>query len=1077
MIATVQNDFYVIGGTLRTDAPSYVQRRADEILFTALRQGQFCYLLTSRQMGKSSLMVRTAKRLRESGYDVVVLDLTAVGQNLTVEQWYEGLIGLMGQQLNREYELEEFWFAHERLAPLQRWRRALLTFLLPRLRQPLVIFVDEIDAVRSLNFSTDEFFATIREFHNQRTTNPELARLTFCLLGVATPSDLIRDTRTTPFNIGNRIKLRDFTEAEAAPLMYGLTSDAQRGSLLLKRILHWTGGHPYLTQRLCQAVAQAEAATTDDVDRLCEELFLSPRARERDDNLLFVRERLLRSEADLASLLELYARALRGKPVKDDETNPLISILRLSGIVQSRQSALAVRNRIYARVFDREWIAANMPNAELERQRRAFRRGQWRMLALAGSIIFFLGISFAITQRERQRAETSLYLARMNLAQQAWESGNVARVLDLLGTASGARNFEWEHLWQLTHQYQQEWRLDASVTALALSPDGQWLAAALASNKNKSSIRLWARGNPATSTTWTAHEGAINSLSFSQDGAQLASGGDDNKVYLWSTNSHPGQPLALFTGHSDSVHTVLLMRNANGAEVLLSGAEDGEVCWWDTQNQRLLQSITEDAADPILALALSPDRQTLALASSQGEVVLWDAVRRIRLRRLPLAGAETGLRCVQFSSDNAWLAAGTESGRVQLWSTRGWLPQWNMQPSSKSITSLAFAPDGRQLAIGGIERCFWLADTHSGQLSEGLKGFTEMVTALLFTTEKNQLLSASSDRRVRLWQLDRAPVVADYASDLAEISAVSFAPDESQLAVGGERGLQLWRLTAHGVEKAWDSRSPFNADELQLVTAAAWSSDGKQLAVAGEKNGLRLLNAQTGQLTAQWLHDLSETAELNLKTLAFAPTQPHLAAGGTLTNAESGQTRHLLYVLDLITGKLLATRAEHKDPLTATAYSPDGRWLVTGSRDGRILWWDAASYQRSGEITLPDKAPVLALAFDAQGKTLATAGEKQGVVLWDTATRQPRLQLAGHAEDVTSLQFTADGQRLFTASKDQTIKLWDTATGQEVVTYKMTNGEPRVLAFAPRSRALAVSSDKGQIKLWRQPDNRQPNAR
>ena len=141
------------------------------------------------------------------------------------------------------------------------------------------------------------------------TEDADLERLTFCLLGVATPSDLIRDTRTTPFNIGRRVELHDFTDAEAAPLAQGLRRDKTASARLLKRILYWTGGHPYLTQRLCQAVAE-DASVTDapGVDRICEDLFFTTRARERDDNLLFVRERMLKSEADRAALLDLYKR-------------------------------------------------------------------------------------------------------------------------------------------------------------------------------------------------------------------------------------------------------------------------------------------------------------------------------------------------------------------------------------------------------------------------------------------------------------------------------------------------------------------------------------------------------------------------------------------------------------------------------------------------------------------------------------------------------------------------------------------------------------------------------------------------
>src|SRR6476660_6284176 len=99
---SVQDNFYVTGGTLRFDAPSYVERQADRDLLEALLQGEFCYVLTSRQMGKSSLMVRTARKLREQGISVVVLDLTAIGQNVTPEQWYDGLLLRAGQQLGSE---------------------------------------------------------------------------------------------------------------------------------------------------------------------------------------------------------------------------------------------------------------------------------------------------------------------------------------------------------------------------------------------------------------------------------------------------------------------------------------------------------------------------------------------------------------------------------------------------------------------------------------------------------------------------------------------------------------------------------------------------------------------------------------------------------------------------------------------------------------------------------------------------------------------------------------------------------------------------------------------------------------
>jgi hypothetical protein len=416
-------DFYVTGGTLRPDAPSYVERQADKDLCRGLLNGEFCYVLTSRQMGKSSLMVRTVKRLREDGVAVAVLDLTAIGQNLTIDQWYDGLISRLGQQLDLEDELFEFWNAHPELGPLQRWLMSIEQVVLPRIPSRIVIFVDEIDIVRSLQFSTDEFFAAIREAYNRRSQESAFDRLAFGLLGVASPTDLIRDPRTTPFNIGRRIELNDFTAEEAAPLARGLGPDDPTARVLLGRILYWTGGHPYLTQRLCRALADSVLGSEDaaagalppriptlqTVDRLAESLFLSKQARDRDDNLIFVRERMLRSELDVAGMLYLYRRILNRERVPDDDTDPLVSELRLAGIVRGRQGYLQVRNRIYGHVFEQQWIQSNMPEAELRRQRSARRKGVVTGLALAVVLILtylFVWPRYADYRRARMAQNT-----------------------------------------------------------------------------------------------------------------------------------------------------------------------------------------------------------------------------------------------------------------------------------------------------------------------------------------------------------------------------------------------------------------------------------------------------------------------------------------------------------------------------------------------------------------------------------------------------------------------------------------------------------------------------------------------
>ena len=216
--------FYVTGGTLPPSSSSYVQRQADTDLIASLLAGEYCSILNSRQMGKSSLMARAIQQLQAQNIATAVIDLTGFGQNLTIHQWYRGLLIRLGQQLDLEDALEDFWDEHERLSPLQRWQLALQTLLLAHLnrevsckqeppsgRPSLVIFVDEIDIVRSLPFSADEFFAAIRQCYTGRATDPHLSHLCFCLLGVASPSELISSPLMSPFNIGRRIEVRDFT--------------------------------------------------------------------------------------------------------------------------------------------------------------------------------------------------------------------------------------------------------------------------------------------------------------------------------------------------------------------------------------------------------------------------------------------------------------------------------------------------------------------------------------------------------------------------------------------------------------------------------------------------------------------------------------------------------------------------------------------------------------------------------------------------------------------------------------------------------------------------------------------------
>jgi hypothetical protein len=358
------------GGTLREES-LYVERRADRELPEALLRGDICYVFAPRQMGKSSLRARTEAVLRKRGARAVGLDLSALGSTgITPEQWYFGLI----DELSRRLKLRDparFWSSHERLPPVQRWSRFLRARVIGRRTTPVIIFLDEIDVVRSLPFPADDFFASIRALYNARADEAAWQRLNFCMMGVASPSEMMQDVTRTPFNVGRAIRLEDFTRHEALAFAEGLREIAEDPWQFLDPILGWTEGHPYMTQRICEAMAREgadrELPARVQIAHLVGELFLK-RGRVEDLNLAAVervftrgRDRRPRQTADM---LTLYRRILSEERVLAVSDDPVQAALRLTGLAAERDDGatvwLRVRNPIMASVFDDAWVSERL---------------------------------------------------------------------------------------------------------------------------------------------------------------------------------------------------------------------------------------------------------------------------------------------------------------------------------------------------------------------------------------------------------------------------------------------------------------------------------------------------------------------------------------------------------------------------------------------------------------------------------------------------------------------------------------------------------------------------------------------
>ena len=395
-IASESNfSYHYSGGSLDVKDDSYVTRAADEEFYEALKAKDFCYVFHCRQMGKSSLRVRTMYRLQQEGIVCADLDLTGiVSQQTTPESWYLDIIRELVSCLGLKLERRNWWQAQKDLTPVHRFEVFIEEILLVQVKQDIVIFVDEIDSILRLNFQIDDFFQLIRGCYEKRANNAAYKRLCWALLGVTTPSELIKNPHCAPFNLGKGIELSGFQLHESLVLAKGLTNQADNPKQVLQQILYWTGGQPFLTQKLCWLVSISEVFITcgnevKAIKKLVQERLIENwESQDEPPHLKTIRSRLLNT-ANNKQLLRLYEKVCRRGEipaknyllwnysnssaknrrifqslVKNKEGSERLSLLyqelQLSGLVIQKGSRLRVYNPIYRSVFNQRWVKTQL---------------------------------------------------------------------------------------------------------------------------------------------------------------------------------------------------------------------------------------------------------------------------------------------------------------------------------------------------------------------------------------------------------------------------------------------------------------------------------------------------------------------------------------------------------------------------------------------------------------------------------------------------------------------------------------------------------------------------------------------